>query len=233
MPVRRSLLVERSCGAPTYSAQTQPSNIRLGAHRRYTLEEDLERYVSQRTATIGSSQASSNTALKDVLCVGSPQAGASVASADAHDAPPARRGRSSRSASARPDLWRGVRQHALATRRFIGAGAREHSSFAVYGRGAIAHSTSCADTAIDMSRPALPTTNSSVLPAQQPVLHWDATEAPAACSRTRAHGVARRHGQEADGTFLGLPYDWRRPSLRRLRDEMVNLEARRRRRRSS
>ena len=100
MPVRRSLLVERSCGAPTYSAQTQPSNIRLGAHRRYTLEEDLERYVSQRTATIGSSQASSNTALKDVLCVGSPQAGASVASADAHDAPPARRGRSSRSASA-------------------------------------------------------------------------------------------------------------------------------------
>ena len=26
------------------------------------------------------------------------------------------------------------------------------------------------------------------------------------------------------GTFLGMPYDWRRPTLRRLRNELFNLD---------
>jgi hypothetical protein len=26
------------------------------------------------------------------------------------------------------------------------------------------------------------------------------------------------------GTFLGVPYDWRRPSLQRIRDEMFNRD---------
>ena len=26
------------------------------------------------------------------------------------------------------------------------------------------------------------------------------------------------------GTFLGMPYDWRRPSLRRIRDEVFNRD---------
>jgi hypothetical protein len=26
------------------------------------------------------------------------------------------------------------------------------------------------------------------------------------------------------GTFLGVPYDWRRPTLRRLRDELFNRD---------
>ncbi|MDX6681384.1 MAG: hypothetical protein QOG94_1423 [Solirubrobacteraceae bacterium] len=26
------------------------------------------------------------------------------------------------------------------------------------------------------------------------------------------------------GTFLGMPYDWRRPTLRRLRNEVFNLD---------